>query len=189
MSSNTPCVSWVYSGALPKIPQNRPISECTIWPPISGSESMRTTEPPRRADSMAAVEPAIPAPTTHTSALISCIGSAAGRVTASSRSSVSSCGMSRTLSPLTTVKQENACANGYKPDLSRLADNSSDLLFLELNSTAVEHPPSYRCLPPQRRAPRICHPPQRHPSSADDNAPAGWPQPHPANPPRQPASP
>ena len=117
MSSNTPCVSWVYSGALPKIPQNSPISECTIWPPISGSESISTTERPSRADSIAAVEPAIPAPTTQTSAVISCTGSAAGRVTASSRSSVSSCGMSGTLSPLTTVKQENACANGYKPDL------------------------------------------------------------------------
>src|ERR1700733_7125722 len=169
ISSNTPCVSWVYSGALPKIPQNRPISECTIWPPMSGSESMRTTERPRRADSMAAVEPAIPAPTTQTSAVISWVGSVAGRVPASSRSSVSSCGMSGTLSPLTTDKQENACANGYKPDLFLPPDAVSDLLFLELNSMAAGHPPPYHCHPPQRRAPGICHPPQRKSPPPDDN--------------------
>src|SRR5580692_6606719 len=175
MSSNTPCVSWVYSGALPKIPQNSPISECTIWPPISGSESISTTERPRRADSMAAVEPAIPAPTTQTSAVISRAGAAAGRVTASSRSSVSSCGMSGTLSPLTTDKQENACANGYKPDLSLPEGNGSDLPFLELNSPAAGHTPAYRCHPPQRRAPRICHPPQRQRHPVDDNAASAGP--------------
>src|ERR1700685_564942 len=151
MSSNPPWVSWVYSGALPKIPQNRPISECTICPPINGSESISTTERPRRADSMAAVEPAIPAPTTQTSAVISRVGAAAGRVTASSRSSVSSCGMSGTLSPLTTDKQENACASGYKPDLSHIPGNASDLLFLELNSTDADRPPPYRCHAPQRQ--------------------------------------
>ena len=45
---------------VPEHPQNRPISECTICPPINGSESMSTTERPRRADSMAAVEPRDP---------------------------------------------------------------------------------------------------------------------------------
>jgi hypothetical protein len=43
MSSKIPCVSCRYSGPLPKTPQNRPISECTICPPMSGSESTSTT--------------------------------------------------------------------------------------------------------------------------------------------------
>ena len=80
-----PWVSCVYSGALPNTPANSPISECTIWPPISGSESTSTTERPSRADSIAAEHPAIPAPTTQTSAVISCTDPEAGRVTASSR--------------------------------------------------------------------------------------------------------
>ena len=75
MSSKIPCVSWRYSGPLPKTPQNSPISECTICPPMSGSESTSTTSRCSRADSMAADRPAIPAPTTHTSARISCAGS------------------------------------------------------------------------------------------------------------------
>ena len=66
MSSKIPCVSWRYSGPLPKTPQNSPISECTICPPMSGSESTSTTSRCSRADSMAADRPAIPAPTTHT---------------------------------------------------------------------------------------------------------------------------
>ena len=72
MSSKIPWVSCVYRGALPNTPQKRPISEWTIWPPMSGSESTRTTLRRSRADSIAADEPAIPAPTTHTSALTSC---------------------------------------------------------------------------------------------------------------------
>ena len=84
-------------GAFPNTPANSPISECTVCPPISGSESTSTTDRPSLADSIAAEHPAIPAPTTHTSAVISCTGPVAGRVTASSRSSVSSCGMTGTL--------------------------------------------------------------------------------------------
>ena len=49
-------------GALPNIPQNSPISEWTICPPISGSESTSTTSRPSRADSIAAVEPGDPGP-------------------------------------------------------------------------------------------------------------------------------
>ena len=93
MSSKTPCVSWVYRGALPNTPQKSPISEWTICPPMSGSESTSTTLRPSRADSIAADEPAIPAPTTHTSALTSWTLSAGGLTTASSFSSVSACGM------------------------------------------------------------------------------------------------
>src|SRR5580700_1978311 len=97
MSSKTPCVSCRYSGALPNIPQKSPISEWTIWPPISGSESTSTTRRPSRADSIAAVEPAIPAPTTHTSARTACSESPDGLVIASSFSSVSACGITRTV--------------------------------------------------------------------------------------------
>src|SRR5262245_3775344 len=40
----------------------------TAWPPSRGIPSTRTTERPRRADSIAAETPEIPAPTTQTSA-------------------------------------------------------------------------------------------------------------------------
>ena len=60
MSSKMPWVSWRYSGPLPNTPQNSPISECTIWPPISGSESTSTTSRCSRADSMAADRPGDP---------------------------------------------------------------------------------------------------------------------------------
>jgi len=55
MSSKMPWVSWRYAGPLPKTPQNSPIREWTIWPPMSGSESTSTTSRCSRADSMAAV--------------------------------------------------------------------------------------------------------------------------------------
>ena len=97
--ASTECIP----GALPKTPANNPINQCTICPPISGSESTSTTDRPSRADSIAAEHPAIPAPTTQTSASDLVHGT---RITAASPrpavSSVSSCGMSGTL---------NACAS------------------------------------------------------------------------------
>ena len=64
---------------------------------ISGSESTSTTSRCSRADSMAADRPAIPAPTTQTSARISWAGSDAGLVTSARLSSVRACGMPSTL--------------------------------------------------------------------------------------------
>jgi hypothetical protein len=69
MSSKIPWVSWWWRGALPNTPQNSPISELTICPPSTGSASTSTTSRPRRADSIAAETPAIPAPSTQTSVL------------------------------------------------------------------------------------------------------------------------
>src|SRR6266508_3979005 len=94
MSSKMPWVSCLCSGAFPKTPQNSPIRELTIWPPMTGSASTRTTARPRRADSSAADSPAIPAPTTHTSAPTSWTVPPAGLVTVLTLSSVSGCGIS-----------------------------------------------------------------------------------------------
>src|SRR5690606_4339028 len=93
IGSKMPWVSWRYSGPFPYTPQNRPMSEFTHWPPRTGSASASTTLRPSLRASIAADRPAMPAPTTQTSADSSSAGSPAGLVTVLTFSSVSSWGI------------------------------------------------------------------------------------------------
>ena len=69
--------------------------------------------------SIAAEHPAIPAPTTQISPVISCNDPEAGRATASSRSSVSSCAMSGTLSLRRLLNKKKILSIRNKRHLSR----------------------------------------------------------------------
>ncbi len=68
ISSAIPCVSCLLFGGLPNSPTIIPMIEFTAWPPSAGKPSIRITWRPKRAASIAAETPEIPAPTTQISA-------------------------------------------------------------------------------------------------------------------------
>ena len=76
-----PWVNWWPWVPLANRPQNVPMIELTAWPPSTGRPSTSITLRPIRAAVSAAEVPAMPAPTTQTSALTRREAASAGRLT------------------------------------------------------------------------------------------------------------
>jgi hypothetical protein len=81
MSSAMPWVNWRPWVPLANRPQNVPMMEFTAWPPSTGKPSTSTTFRPARAAVSAAEVPAMPAPTTQTSAATRQVAASARRLT------------------------------------------------------------------------------------------------------------